>query len=142
MSRINDALKQARLAQPRAATNAFPPQHMAAQEDRTSPLVWIIPSVIIFLIIAGIFFVSWDSAHRTVNEIVNNAAATNQHVVVEIPVPVIHTSAPPVVETEPADLPVLQGGAPAARGPAVLARAFPGQDGRQSEADAAGGEGR
>lgn len=109
MSRINDALKHARQAQPRTSTNAFPPQHMAAKEDRTSPLVWLIPSVIIFLIIAGIFFVSWASAHRTVNEIVNDAEATNQPVVVEVPVPVINTPPPPVAEPEPVDLPVLQG---------------------------------
>ena len=109
MSRINDALKQARQAQPRTGTNAFPPQHMAANEDRTSPLVWIIPSLIIFLIIAGIFFMSWAAAHRTVNSIVGDSEVTNRPVVVEVPVPVIPPPPPPVVQPEPEDLPALQG---------------------------------
>ena len=108
MSRINDALKQARQAQPRTSTTTFTPQHMAGNDDRTSPLVWLIPSVIIFLIIAGIFFMSWASAHRTVNAIVNeNEFSTNPPVVVEVPV--IPTTPPPPVLPEPVELPVLQG---------------------------------
>jgi hypothetical protein len=109
MSRINDALKQARQAQPRTSTTTFLPQHLAAKEDRTSPLLWLIPSLIIFLIIAGIFFVSWASAHRTVNQIVNDPEATNEPVVVEIPVPAAPAAPPPVAAPEPVDLPVLQG---------------------------------
>ncbi len=109
MSRINDALKQARQAQPRTPTNTFTPQHMATNEDRTSPLVWLIPSVIIFLIIAGIFFMSWSSAHRTVNAIVGeNDISTNPPVVIEVPV-ITPLPPPPVIVPEPVELPVLQG---------------------------------
>ena len=111
MSRINDALKQARQAAPRTTTTGFPPQHMAANEDRTSPFVWLIPSVIIFLIIAGIFFMAWASAHRTVNSIVGeNEFSTNEPVAIETPAPVV--APPPPAEppaVDPVELPVLQG---------------------------------
>ena len=113
MSRINDALKQARQATPRTSTTNFPPQHMAANEDRTSALVWIIPSLIIFLIIAGIFFMAWASAHRTMNAIVGDTNwATNQvSVTSSVPAVVVPPAPAPVPEpvTEPEDLPVLQG---------------------------------
>ena len=110
MSRINDALKQARQAAPRTTTTGFPPQHMAANEDRTSPFVWIIPSIIIFLIIAGIFFMSWASAHRTANAIVGeNDFSTNEPVAIEVPAPVVAPPPPPEPVAEPVTLPVLQG---------------------------------
>ena len=110
MSRINDALKQARQAAPRTTTTGFPPQHMAANEDRTSPFVWIIPSIIIFLIIAGIFFMSWASAHRTANAIVGeNDFSTNEPVSIEVPAPVVAPPPPPEPVAEPVTLPVLQG---------------------------------
>jgi hypothetical protein len=120
MSRINDALKQARQAQPRTATTTFTPQHMASKEDRPSPLVWLIPSVIIFLIIAGIFFMSWASAHRTVNSIVNeDELSTNAPVIVEVPV-IAPPPPPPVAAPEPVDLPVLQGIFYSAKAPTAI----------------------
>jgi hypothetical protein len=110
MSRINDALKQARQAQPRTPTTHFPPGH-TADDDRSSPLIWIVPSVIIFLIVAGIFFMAWASAHRTVHSIVGNIElATNPPVTIQDspPVPVPAPEPAPVV-AEPVELPVVQG---------------------------------
>ena len=112
MSRINDALKQARQSQPRSAAN-LTPQHIAANEDRTSPLVWIIPSVIIFLIIAAIFFISWATAHHTMNSIVGDTDWPTNHVSAASSVPTVKPTtpapAPPPPVTVAEDLPVLQG---------------------------------
>ena len=106
MSRINDALKQARQATPR--NSELPPQPLARDDDHTSPLIWIVPALIIFLIVAGIFFMAWASAHRTMNAIVGNTNwSTNQvsltssvPTVVAVPAPI--TNLP--IETEPVEL--------------------------------------
>ena len=120
MSRINDALKLARQATPRTGTTGLPPQHLAAKEDRTSPFVWLIPSVIIFLIIAGIFFMAWASANHTMQAIANEKdIITNQPVLIEAPAPVA-VLPPPVAEPEPVDLPVLQGIFYSAKAPTAI----------------------
>lgn len=108
MSRINDALKQARQAQPRTPTSSVPATH-AVDDERSSPFVWIVPSVIIFLIVAGIFFMAWASAHRTVNSIVGNVEiSTNPPVTIEqAPPPPPAPEPKPVVE--PVQLPSVQG---------------------------------
>jgi hypothetical protein len=110
MSRINDALKEARKAQPRTPTSHFTATH-TVDDDRTSPLVWIVPSVIIFLIVAGIFFMAWGSAHRTVDSIVGNVdSLTNAPVKIEpaaTPTPTPAAESKPAVE--PVELPVVQG---------------------------------
>jgi hypothetical protein len=110
MSRINDALKEARKAQPRTPTSHFTPTH-TADDDRTSPFVWLVPSVIIFLIVAGIFFMAWATAHRTVHSIVGNLEpATNPPVTIQDnpPAPAPAPVPAPVV-AEPVNLPVVQG---------------------------------
>ena len=114
MSRINDALKQARQAQPRPPTSHIPTAHAthSADDDRTSPFVWIIPSVIIFLIVAGIFFMAYASAHRTVQSVVGNIEpATNLPVVVQesTPAPAPAPEPAPAPVAEPVELPAVQG---------------------------------
>ncbi|MEI8291716.1 MAG: hypothetical protein WCH99_19790 [Verrucomicrobiota bacterium] len=69
MSLINEALKQARQAPPRATPNMLPLPPVARQE--TGPVtVWVLPIAVIVLIIALIFFGGWMVAHRPVREIV------------------------------------------------------------------------
>jgi hypothetical protein len=108
MSLINDALKQARQAPPRNLPNNLPSLQPVAEEPSPTA-VWLIPAIVIFLIVAAIFFIGWAAAHNTVRSIVTTPdAATQQEL--NVVAPVIHTSAPtPVAPPPPPELPRLQG---------------------------------
>jgi hypothetical protein len=108
MSLINDALKRAKQAPPRNTPNALPPLRPAAEEPSSVP-VWLIPSVIIILIFAAIFFIGWSVAHNAVRNIVTapDAAATQE--VAVVPVPVVAPHPEPPAPVNPPDLPALQG---------------------------------
>jgi hypothetical protein len=110
MSLINDALKQARQAPPRSTPNVLPPRPDASQEPGTVA-IWL-PVIVILLIIAGIFFLGWTMAHRTVREIVTAPEPVSQPDMVEAAPPTETVkpvaTAPPATTTRP-DAPVLQG---------------------------------
>jgi hypothetical protein len=108
MSLINDALKQARKAPPRNLPSALPPLQPVA--DEPSPvLTWLVPTAVIILIVAAIFFIGWAVAHHTVRTIVAAPDTTATQLVAEVSLPVI---TPRPVEPTPVvtpDLPKLQG---------------------------------
>jgi hypothetical protein len=108
MSLINDALKQARQAPQRNAPNTLPPLH-AAHDEAPSAAVWIIPAVIIFLIVAAIFFIGWASAHHTARTIAAQPTVAGTQIVAEVTVPVIAPRPEPVVPVNPPEAPTLQG---------------------------------
>jgi hypothetical protein len=68
MSLINDALKRARQAPPRDPQNPFPNLPPAAAQP-TSAAVWLIPTLVIFLIVAAVFFIGWAMAHHSVESV-------------------------------------------------------------------------
>ncbi len=68
MSQINDALNKAKQAPPRNTPNVVPPMSPGTT-DNASSAVWVIPAIVIFLIIAAIFFIGWAAAHNTVRDI-------------------------------------------------------------------------
>lgn len=109
MSLINDALKQARKAQPRNTPNALPPLQPVASEP-SSAAVWLVPAVVIFLIVAAIFFIGWAAAHHTVRTTTAESdanSATQQDAATALPVVTPRPSEPP--PPPPPDLPKLQG---------------------------------
>jgi hypothetical protein len=108
MSLINDALKQARQAPPRNAPNTLPPLQ-AAHDDSTSAAVWLIPAIIIFLIVAAIFFIGWASAHHTVRAIAAEPNLATTQMVAEVAIPVIVPRPEPVTPLNPPEAPALQG---------------------------------
>ena len=67
MSLINDALKKARQAPPGNTPTSQPPLQPPGAES--SAAAWLIPAVVIFLIVAAIFFIGWAAAHNTVRTI-------------------------------------------------------------------------
>ena len=108
MSLINDALKQARKAQPRSTPNALPPLQPVA--DEPSPVAaWLVPAIVIVLIVGAIFFIGWSVARHNVHEIVSapDPAATQQVSSVTLPV-VTHLPPPPPPPVNPPDAPKLQ----------------------------------
>lgn len=68
MSQINDALNKAKQAPQRNQPNALPPMHPAANQDGSPAAVWLVPAIVIFLIVAAIFFIGWAAAHNTVHD--------------------------------------------------------------------------
>src|SRR5882672_363028 len=109
MSLINDALKQARQAPPRNTPNSLPPLQPVADES-SSVSAWLIPAIVIFLIVAAIFFIGWAAAHHTVRSIVTSqdpGAATQEVEGVTLPI-VTHEPEPPAPVKQP-DMPKLQG---------------------------------
>ena len=109
MSLINDALKQARQAPPRNTPNSLPP--LQPTQEESSGAVWLIPAIVIFLIIAAIFFMGWAAAHNTVRTIMTAPATPSTQpddtVVAPVVVTPMPTNAP--VEAPPVELPRLQG---------------------------------
>ena len=110
MSLINDALKQARKAQPRnLPTPALPALQPVASEPSPAA-VWLLPAIVIFLIVAAIFFIGWAVAHHTVRTTAAEPATgtdAQQEAAVTVPVVTPRPSEPP--PPPPQDLPKLQG---------------------------------
>jgi hypothetical protein len=109
MSLINDALKQARQAPPRNAPTSLPPLQPHARESASAP-VWLIPSIVILLVFAAIFFMGWAAAHRTVHDIVTAPSpAPVAQTVDTAPAPVVTPQPAPPAPAIPPDAPRLQG---------------------------------
>ena len=111
MSLINDALKQAQQTPPRPSDNLLPLHPAADASAAKKP--WLIPSLVIAVILVGIFFTSWSKAHRTINDTLEeaNAKAAAQPTAEVIP-DVKPEPPPPATEPtpiKPAALPKLQG---------------------------------
>ena len=109
MSLINDALKQARKAPPRNTPSALPPLQPIA--DEPSPVTaWLVPAIVIFLIVAAIFFIGWAVAHHTVRTSAASPEldATQQATEIKLPVVTPHPVEPPP-PLNPPDAPKLQG---------------------------------
>jgi hypothetical protein len=68
MSLINDALNKAKQAPPRNLPNTLPPMQPAASNESSAAAVWLVPAIVIFLIVAAIFFIGWAAAHNTVHD--------------------------------------------------------------------------
>jgi len=126
MSLINDALKQARQNPPADAPPPAQPPLPPLQPAAHHPVPvagWLIPAVVIFLIVAAVFFMGWALANRSVNTKVvvasSTAAAAAPASVSSVPaaiaappaaVPALApTTAPPATVVQPPALPVLQG---------------------------------
>ena len=115
MSLINDALKQARQNPPSDAPPiAHPPQQPAAPHP--VPVAgWLIPAIVIFLIVAAIFFMGWALANRSVRSkpVAPPATAATAPAPVAVAAPPVvvpaPAPAPPAVVVQPSALPVLQG---------------------------------
>jgi hypothetical protein len=68
MSLINDALNKAKQAPPRNLPNALPPMQPVAGNETSAAAVWLVPAIVIFLIVAAIFFIGWAAAHNSVHD--------------------------------------------------------------------------
>jgi hypothetical protein len=68
MSQINDALNKAKQAAPRNLPNALPPMQPVGNNESSPAAVWLVPAIVIFLIVAAIFFIGWAAAHNTVHD--------------------------------------------------------------------------
>lgn len=121
MSLINDALKQAAQVPPRPSPNPLPPLRPVpvAAAPFWGRLIW---ALIAILLIAGIFFIGWSSAHRRARNLVagfDPVTATQDLAQVPVPAPVpvpdpvpvvpAPVSAPAPVVVPPPPMPVLQG---------------------------------
>jgi len=108
MSLINDALKNARQDHtPRRPQTPLPPLPPA---DEPTPVgVWLAPAIVIFLIVAAIFFIAWAVAHHSVQAIVtappDPVVARQQAAEAVLPV----VPPPPPAPLNPPDAPRLQG---------------------------------
>ena len=130
MSLINDALKQARQNPPADAPPTAPQPMPSLQPVAHRPVPvagWLIPAVVIFLIVAAVFFMGWALAHRSVNtKVVVAASAAAAAATAPAPASVASmpaavaappaavpalapTTAPPATVVQPPALPVLQG---------------------------------
>ena len=70
MSLINDALKQARQNPPSDTPPSAPPPMTPLQPAAHNPVPvagWLIPAIVIFLIVAAVFFMGWAMANRSVS---------------------------------------------------------------------------
>lgn len=110
MSLINDALKQARKTPPRSTPTALPPLP-SADDHRPFLPAWVLPSLVLLLIFAAIFFVGWAVARHNMQAITGSAdAALSNAQSPSLTVPVVKA---PAAEPAPAprqpDLPKLQG---------------------------------
>lgn len=110
MSLINDALKQARKAPPRNLPTAVPPLRPAA--DDSSPVPgWLMPSIVILLIVAAIFFIGLTLSRRSLSTIAAEPApldATQSAPAISLPVVKPHPVEPPP-PLNPPEAPKLQG---------------------------------
>jgi hypothetical protein len=109
MSLINDALKQARKAPPRNTPSAVPPLQ-PAPDDSPVP-AWLLPSIVIFLIVAAIFFIGWAVAHNSVRAIASAPPSSTDAVTapLQFPVATPRPVEPPPPPLNPPDAPKLQG---------------------------------
>jgi len=124
MSLINDALKQARQHPPAGAHPPTSPPMTPLQPVAHKPVPvagWLIPAIVIFLIVAAVFFMGWAMANRSVI----SKAVPPPMAAAPIPAPApvesapVAIVAPPVVApapeppsvavAPPPPLPVLQG---------------------------------
>ena len=108
MSLINDALKRARQDHtPRGPQT--PPPPLPPADEPTPVGVWLAPAIVIFLIVAAIFFIAWALAHHSVQAIVtappDPVVVTQQ--AAEAVLPVVPPLPPPPLN--PPDAPQLQG---------------------------------
>lgn len=108
MSLINDALNRARHNHTPRPQGSLPPLPPVEQPKEVSK--WLAPTVVIFLIFAGIFSIGWAVAHHSVHAIVSAPpapeVATQQ--AAEVALPIVPAPPPPVV-LNPPDAPRLQG---------------------------------
>jgi hypothetical protein len=108
MSLINDALKQARKAPPRNTPSALPPLQPVA--DEPSPVAaWLLPAIVIFLLVAAIFFTGWAVSRNKVSTIVATPDTNAAQSSTSAPLPVVTHAAPPPTPVNPPDAPKLQG---------------------------------
>ena len=99
MSLINDALKRARQAQAGEVQNPLPPLPPTAGQP-VSPGMWLLPAIVIFLVVAAIFFIGLAMARHSVH---NTMAVPPAPVIaVTQPAPAV---APPVAVQTPAPSP-------------------------------------
>ena len=109
MSLINDALKNARQDHtPRRPQTPLPPLPPA---DEPTPVgVWLAPAIVIFLIVAAIFFIAWAVAHHSVQAIVTAppAPVVARQQAAEAALAVVVPPVPPP-PLNPPDAPRLQG---------------------------------
>jgi hypothetical protein len=108
MSLINDALKRARQDHtPRRPQTPLPP--LPPAKEPTPVGVWLAPALVIFLIVAAIFFIAWAVEHHSVQAIVNAppdpVVARQQAAEAVLPV----VPPPPPAPLNPPDAPRLQG---------------------------------
>ena len=109
MSRINDALKNARhnhnQPEPRRILSPLPPVG-----ESTPVGVWLAPTLVVVLIFAAIFLIGWAVAHHSVHVIVtapiDPALAAQQSNEVNLPIVV---APPPPMPLNPPYAPRLQG---------------------------------
>jgi hypothetical protein len=125
MSLINDALKRAQQTPPVIASGAAPAPLQPMPQNPVSVAGWLIPAVVIFLIVAAVFFIGWAMAHRSLRteEAVvatppgavvktENATTVPAQPVVEKPVPPVATVPAPKPEpivVNPRSAPKLEG---------------------------------
>jgi hypothetical protein len=68
MSLINDALNKAKQVPPRSQPSTLPPMQPAGGNESSPAAVWLVPAIVIFLIVAAIFFIGWAAAHNSVHD--------------------------------------------------------------------------
>jgi hypothetical protein len=130
MSLINDALKRAQQSQPsppagpsvppvmpRRTTSPAPSLPPAAPAKASPVIVWLIPTLLIFLVVAGLFFAGWMLVPRSVNRTTSEMPAAPAPVASAEPVkpetppapaaPAV--AAPPATPKKAPTMPKLQG---------------------------------
>jgi hypothetical protein len=110
MSRINDALKQAKQTSPGNVSNPRP--IFRADDHETSPAVtWLVSALVFLLIAAGCFWLGWIiSNHNTGNNATDQDTNVSAQAVSDIPLPVINSTVTnPPTEVTNVPVPVLQG---------------------------------
>jgi hypothetical protein len=105
MSLINDALKRARQAQPGDVQNPLLPLPPATGRP-VSAGMWLLPAIIIFLVVAAIFFIGLAMAHHAVHNVMAASPApviaAAQPAPAVAPVVAVQTPAAPPVAAPPA----------------------------------------
>jgi hypothetical protein len=102
MSLINDALKRARQQQKNPPPGVPPLRPFEPKNSGDAPQ-WILPSVIIFLIVAACFFIGFAMARHHVTQIESApeaGAVTQQVEAVPAPVVIAPTNVEPVIPPE------------------------------------------
>jgi hypothetical protein len=103
MSLINDALKRARQQQKNPPPGVPPLRPFEPKKPGDAPQ-WILPSVIIFLIVAACFFIGFALARHHVTQIENTpeaGAVTQQVEAVPAPIVIEPTNAEPEIPAAP-----------------------------------------